>query len=494
MSSSLMKQKQKLDEYRNAPKHMDEFKRLDGAHILVFPFPAQGHMLPLLDLTHRLAKNGLTITIVVTPKNLPILNPLLSSFSNIQPLVFTFPPHPSLPEGVENVRDIGNHGNLPIINSLAKLQDPIIHWFNSHSNPPVAIISDFFLGWTHHLANKLRIPRIGFFSSGAFLTSTLDYVCNHMSLIRSRSQELITFHDLPNSPTFPWEHLPSIARFYKESDPEWELVLDGLIVNASSWGCVVNTFDALESPYMEYLTKITGHGRVFAVGPVSLLPDPDPTKSGIGFGCDVLSWLDDKPDGSVVYVCFGSQKFLTTEQMEALEIGLEESGIRYVWVVKPEQCGPVGTGSGRGIVIKGWAPQVSILSHPAVGGFLSHCGWNSVLEAIVAGVMILAWPMEADQYVNAKLLVEDHGAAVRVCEGNDTIPDATELARIIAESMSGEKSDKKIKAEELKYKAIQAVKDGGTSSMDLDRFISELCNIGPKMNVADAISVLEISN
>lgn len=301
-----------------------------------------------------------------------------------------------------------------------------------------------------------------------------------MTLVRS--QKVTIFHDLPNSPSFPWEHLPSIARFYKESDPEWEVVLDGLIVNGSSWGWVINTFDALESRYMEYLTKITGHDRVFGVGPVSLLGGPDPTSRGqseSGLGCDVLTWLDDKPDGSVVYVCFGSQKFLTADQMEALAIGLEQSWVHYVWVVKPEQGDPVRTGSGRGMVIKGWAPQVSILSHRAVGGFLSHCGWNSVLEAIVGGVIILAWPMEADQYVNAKLLVEDHGVAVRVCEGKDSVPDSTELARIIAESMSGEKIEK-IKAKELKEKGIEAVKDGGTSLMELDRLIRELFKFGQK--------------
>ncbi|KAI3717587.1 hypothetical protein L1987_69303 [Smallanthus sonchifolius] len=414
-------------------------------------------MLPLLDLTHHLATHGLTITILVTPKNLSILNPLLSSSSsssssnnNIQPLVFPFPPHPSLPSGVENVKDIGNHGNVPIINSLAKLQDPIIQWFNSHPNPPVAILSDFFLGWTHHLANKLRIPRICFFSSGAFLTAVLDYGCRNISSFRSHHTTI--FHGLPNSPSFSWEHIPTLLRVYKESDPELEAIIDGHVSNASSWGWVVNTFDELEGPYMEYLTTLTGHGRVFDVGPVSLLSGSDPMTRGRlepGSEFDVLRWLDGRGDGSVVYVCFGSQKFLACDQMEALGIGLEDSGISYVWVVKSEQGGLVPAGSGRGVVIKGWAPQVAILSHRAVGGFLSHCGWNSVLESILGGVMILAWPMEADQYVNARLLVEDHGVAVRVCEGPNTVPNSAQLARIIAESMSGDKVEK-LKAKEMK--------------------------------------------
>ncbi|XP_024995114.1 UDP-glycosyltransferase 89A2-like [Cynara cardunculus var. scolymus] len=460
---------------------MSSFK--NGAHILVFPFPAQGHMLPLLDLTRHLANHGLTITILVTPKNLSILTPLLSSSSNIQSLVFPFPPHPSLPSAVENVKDIGNHGNLPIINSLANLQDPIIHWFHSHPNPPVAIIADFFLGWTHYLAGKLGIPKITFFSSGAFLTAVLDHVCHHMTLVCS--QEVTIFQDLPNSPSFPRDQLPSLARFYKESDPEWDLVLDGHMMNASSWGWVVNTFDALESRYMEYLTEKIGHGRVFGVGPVSLLGGSDfmtRGQSGSESGSDVVKWLDGKPEGSVLYVCFGSQVFLTNDQIEALAIGLEQSGVYFVWVMKPESVDPAGMGSGRGMVIKGWAPQVSILSHQAVGGFLSHCGWNSVLEAIVAGVMILAWPMEADQYVNARLLVEEHGVAVRVCEGRNSVPDSAELAHTIAESMSVDNTEM-LKAKELKGKAIEAVKEGGRSSRELGRLVKELSNFQPKMNV-----------
>ncbi|KAK9064688.1 hypothetical protein SSX86_016070 [Deinandra increscens subsp. villosa] len=453
-----------------------------NSHILVFPFPAQGHIIPLLDLTHHLATHGLTITILVTPKNLPILNPLLSSSPNIHPLVLPFPPHPSLPSGVENVKDIGNHGNLPIINSLSKLHDPIIQWFESHDNPPVAMISDFFLGWTHHLAKKLGIQSFCFFSSGAFLTAVIEYGCRNISWIRSQNNNMIVLHDLPNSPTFSWEHLPTLIRAYKESDPEWEFVLDGHIANASCSGWVVNTFDALESRYMEYLTKLLGDGRVFGVGPVSLLSGSDPMTRGQsepGSELDVVRWLDGRLDGSVVYVCFGSQKFLTSDQMEGLANGLEDSGVHYVLVVKQEQGGLSRVGSGRGFVIKGWAPQVAILSHRAVGGFLSHCGWNSVLESILAGVMILAWPMEADQYVNARLLVEDHGVAVRVCEGPNTVPDSAELARKIAESMRGDKSEK-LKAKEMKNKAIEALKEGGGSSMELDRFVKELSNLGHK--------------
>ncbi|KAF5449468.1 hypothetical protein F2P56_029909 [Juglans regia] len=458
-------------------------------HILVFPYPAQGHMLPLLDLTHQLSLRGLSITILVTPKNLPTLAPLLSAHPSIHTLILPFPPHPKLPPGVENVRDIGIAGNLPIIGALGMLYDPLLRWFQSHPSPPVAILSDFFLGWTLRLAQQLRIPRIAFFSSGSFLASVIDYCWRNVRTVPSLS--IVHFPDLPRSPSFKQEHLPSVFRSYRESKPETEFVKDGMLANTSSWGCIFNSFEDLEGQHLDHLRTVMGHPRVFGVGPLSLRgvndradrgnPNPDSDTH-------TLTWLDGCSDGSVLYVCFGSQKLLNKQQMEALASGLEKSGTRFVWVVKAgtieqeaDGYGVVPDGfekgvAGRGLIIKGWAAQVKILSHRAVGGFLSHCGWNSVLEGIVGGAMILGWPMEADQYVNARILVEDMGVAVRACEGVDSVPDPAELGRVIAEAMSGD-STEKARARVLREKAFKAVGDGGSSSRDFDRLVKELSQL-----------------
>ncbi|GLT77097.1 hypothetical protein SLA2020_487140 [Shorea laevis] len=460
-------------------------------HVLVFPYPAQGHMLPLLDLTHQLSLHNLTITVVITPKNLPFLSPLLSSHPSITPLVLPFPSHPSIPAGVEHVKDLGNTGNLPIMVSLRKLQDPLVQWFASHPNPPVAIISDFFLGWTQHLAGELNIPRITFYSSGAFLVSVNLYLFSDAEKFKPLKE--VEFGTLPGAPVFKEEHLPSIFRFHRLSDPAWELVLDGMIANRRSWGSVFNSFDALEGKYLKHLSKEMGHDRVFGLGPLSLTGLDSSARGNADSNPNhrVLTWLDGCPDGSVVYVCFGSQKLLSREQMAALASGLEKSGTRFVWVVKKGTTQQTESGygavpdgfeeriAGRGLILKGWAPQVLILSHKAVGGFLSHCGWNSVLEAIVGGLMILAWPMEADQFVNARLLVEDMGVAVRVCEGTDSVPDSEELGRVIGESMKAG-GEAKMKAKDLRQEAFAAVATGGSSTRDLDRLVKELGQLKSK--------------
>lgn len=446
-------------------------------------------MLPLLDLTHQLAlQSTFTITIIVTPKNLPILTPLLSTHPNtIKTLIFPFPSHPKIPSDVENLREIGNPGNYPFINALSNLQNPIIQWFNIHHNPPVALISDFFLGWTQQLATQLNIPRIAFYSSGAFLTAVINRCWRNPLFFQS--QEVVEFNEIHGTPSFKRDHLPSLFRRYVESDPESEFVKESFISNDESWGFVINTFSALEGGYLDNIEGQFGNRRLFAVGPLGY----DRVGSDLEDGSDVLRWLDRwDEDGSVLYVCFGSQKLMRRDQMEALAFGLERSGIRFVWVVKvpstveqiEEGYGLVPEGfedwvSGRGIVVKGWVPQIAILGHRVVGGFLSHCGWNSVLEAVVAGVGILGWPMEADQFVNAKLLVEDMGVAVRVCEGMDTVPDPNKLGRVISSIMSGDSPQKK-RAKLMKEEALRAVSKDGVSSKELNELVHALQQLGVK--------------
>ncbi|KDP31414.1 hypothetical protein JCGZ_11790 [Jatropha curcas] len=459
-------------------------------HILVFPYPAQGHTLPLLDVTHQLACRNFTITIITTPKNLPTLSPLLSTHPQIQTLTLNFPSHHLLPAGVENVKELGNAGNFPIMVALSKLYDPIIQWFRSHSNPPVALISDSFLGWTMHLANDMQIPRFVFWCTGAFLASVLDHCWNHLETVKSL--DVVDFVDLPRTPSFKAEHLPSVIQLYRDSDPDWRIVQEGMVANSLSYGYIFNSFDAVDSEYFGFLKRKMGHERVYGVGPLCLL-GPDHSSRGnpdLNSIAHVFDWLNGCPDGSVLYVSFGSQKLMSKRQMEALASGLEKSMARFIWVVKTGTTQQMGNGygvvpdgfeervAGRGIVMRGWAPQAMLLSHRAIGGFLSHCGWNSVQEAIANGVLILAWPMEADQFVNERLLVDYLGVAVRVCMGADSVPDSEELGKVIGESMNGVvREQEKMRAKELKSKAIEGVKNGGKSLGDLDALVNEIMQI-----------------
>ncbi|PON64035.1 UDP-glucuronosyl/UDP-glucosyltransferase [Parasponia andersonii] len=307
---------------------------------------------------------------------------------------------------------------------------------------------------------------------------------------RQDPNDVVPFPEIPNSPKYPWWQLSPLYRSYVEGDPDSEFVRDGFVANRASWGLAVNSFGEMEGAYLEHLRRDSGHDRVWAVGPVPPLADDlsGPTKRGGSSSISVehiSSWLDKCGDHKVVYVCFGSQAVLHNAQMEELAKGLEKSGVHFVWSVKAPtgvdvegDYGRVPLGfedrvAGRGLVIRGWAPQVLILNHRAVGAFLTHCGWNSVLEAVAAGVPMLAWPLGADQFANATLLVDQLKVATTVCGGKSAVPDSAKLARVLAESV-GENQVVRQRVAQLCHAALEATKEGGGSTKDLESLIGLL--------------------
>ncbi|KAH7528915.1 hypothetical protein FEM48_Zijuj05G0128400 [Ziziphus jujuba var. spinosa] len=244
-------------------------------HVLVCPYPSSGHIIPLIDLTRRLLTRGLTVTFVVTPTNLPLLQPLLSSHppSSLQPLVL------SIPETTIST----SHRLLSIIRATREHHFPaLLDWFRSHPSPPVAIISDFFLGWTHHFAGEIGIKRLIFSPSGAISHCVSFSLWQDLPKIDNPDDvnSPISFPNVPNCPVYPWWQLNSVYRSGKEGDPDWELYRSINQANKASWGAVLNSFADLEGVYLEHLKKEMGHDRVWAVGP--LLPPSDDDDDDVG--------------------------------------------------------------------------------------------------------------------------------------------------------------------------------------------------------------------
>uniref|UniRef100_A0A453A7S1 Uncharacterized protein n=1 Tax=Aegilops tauschii subsp. strangulata TaxID=200361 RepID=A0A453A7S1_AEGTS len=137
----------------------------------------------------------------------------------------------------------------------------------------------------------------------------------------------------------------------------------------------------------------------------------------------VTEWLDAMCTGSVVYASFGSLVRVLHEQLYEVGHGLEDSGRPFLWVVKESEVAASpevlewlpaleARTAGRGLVVRGWAPQLAILSHRAVGAFVTHCGWNSLLESVAHGVPVVTWPHLADQFLNERLAVDVLGVGV----------------------------------------------------------------------------------
>ncbi|KAI3686577.1 hypothetical protein L1987_80257 [Smallanthus sonchifolius] len=277
---------------------------------------------------------------------------------------------------------------------------------------------------------------------------------------------LISFPEIPSSPEFPWWHLPPASRSYKKGDHDFESFRMTMLANMKSWGIVYNTFEGLEGVYIDHMKKQIGHDRVWAVGP--LLPDKHGPMASARTGSSEAPPDDLRASKTAT---------LSEGQMSALVGALKLSKVGYIISMKASDSSSFeeDVAAGQGFVVKGWAPQLAILEHRAVGSYLTHCGWNSILEGIASGVMMLAWPMGADQFANATLLVDELGVGKRVCEGGpEIVPDSNELARLLDESLSGDLPER-VKVKELRDGAMKAVKEG--TSRDLDMFVKIVCEV-----------------
>ncbi|EXC24802.1 Hydroquinone glucosyltransferase [Morus notabilis] len=179
---------------------------------------------------------------------------------------------------------------------------------------------------------------------------------------------------------------------------------------------------------------------------------------------ECLKWLDGQPSGSVLFVSFGSGGTLSFRQMNELALGLEMSGQRFLWVVRspndkvsngsffslrndndPFAFLPNGfleTTKARGLVVTSWAPQAQVLAHISTGGLLTHCGWNSTLESVVHGVPLIAWPLYAEQKMNAVLLTESAQIALRPNVNDENgLVGRGEIAQIVKSLMEGEEGN-----------------------------------------------------
>jgi hydroquinone glucosyltransferase len=268
------------------------------------------------------------------------------------------------------------------------------------------------------------------------------------------------------------------------NDDAYKLLLHNTKRYKEAKGILVNSFVDLESNAIKALQEpAPDKPTVYPIGPLV-----NTSSSNVNledkFGC--LSWLDNQPFGSVLYISFGSGGTLTCEQFNELAIGLAESGKRFIWVIRspseivsssyfnphsetdPFSFLPIGfldRTKEKGLVVPSWAPQVQILAHPSTCGFLTHCGWNSTLESIVNGVPLIAWPLFAEQKMNTLLLVEDVGAALRIHAGEDGIVRREEVVRVVKALMEGEEG-KAIgnKVKELKEGVVRVLGDDGLSS------------------------------
>lgn len=198
---------------------------------------------------------------------------------------------------------------------------------------------------------------------------------------------------------------------------------------------------------------------------------------------ECMNWMDNKPKGSIVYVSFGSFSTLNEEQMEEVAFGLQESGCHFLWVVRATEEGKIPKGfaferntnyAGKGLVVK-WCSQLKVLEHEAIGCFVTHCGWNSTLEALCLGVPMIAMPQWTDQTTNAKLIQDTWKVGLRVPTDDKGVFRRKDLRHAIVEIMEGEIGiGIKRNAIQWKTSAAKAVDEGGSSHLNVGEFVNSL--------------------
>nr|GEW82095.1 UDP-glycosyltransferase 90A1-like [Tanacetum cinerariifolium] len=451
-------------------------------HFVLFPFMSKGHTIPLLHLASLLIKRNILVTIFTTKANRPFVSQFLEKCQHgfISIIELPFPSKvEGIPQGIESTDKLPSMSLFRPFAIATKLIQPHFEQALSNLADATCIVSDGFLSWTLASANKFRIPRLSFYGMNSYADAvSREIAANQLLSGPETDDELITV------PKFPWIKVSRNdfdAPFNKRdpTGPHMDFVIECVIASANSYGMITNSFHELEPIFLDYMNR-EAKPKAWCVGPLCLAESPTITDQKPRW----MKWLDQKKDEgySVLYIAFGSQAQITTQQMEAIAEGLEESEVNFVWVVRKSETSvlnELGEKVGeRGLIVTEWVDQRDILKHESVKGFLSHCGWNSVLESICSEVPILAWPMMAEQPLNARMVVEEIkiGLRVETCDGSvKGFVKSEGLKKMIKELMEGEKGKEvRKKVKEVGAAAKKAMAEGGSSWRTLNELIDEL--------------------
>ncbi|XP_074587852.1 UDP-glycosyltransferase 73C1-like [Curcuma longa] len=477
-------------------------ERPPASHFALVPLLTQGHIIPMLDLAHQLALRGVLVSFITTPLNASrIRHTIDQAEARRLPIRFVelpFPVHEAgLPVGCENFDTLPKTDMYMTFNEACSklLAPPLELYLEQHRSD--LIVSDFCQPWTRGIAERLGVPRLIFYSM-----CCLALLCTHNIWVHKMLERAGDENEPFAVPGLPEEHVievtkaqapgffpgPAFAQMDKDVR-EAEFTADGVIFN---------TIYDLEPSYVSGYEKAMGK-KIWTVGPLLSHSQSvaDLATRGRKASIDTercLAWLDAMMPRSVIYVSFGSLTRVAPTQMMEIGLGLEASGHPFIWVIRSkEDCSPEVeewlTGgfearvSSRALLIRGWAPQAVILTHPAVGGVMTHCGWNTILETITAGLPMISWPHFSDQFFNERLIVQvlKVGVAIGVKVPNyiigmddiETLVKREQVEERVRTLMGGgpEGEERRKRAAELAEIAKAAMEEGGSSHSNFTQLI-----------------------
>ncbi|KAL5581584.1 hypothetical protein UlMin_014026 [Ulmus minor] len=456
---------------------------------LVFvPLPGIGHLVSAVEFAKALLNHDERFSVTILRFNYPFqltldsntLHSLSSSHAQIQFLEVPEPRHPPPLELLSKSREAFH--SLYIESNKPEVKEVIVNHVSTRPVKLAGVVLDMFCSSMDDVAKELQVPSYVFFASGAgFLGFMLYLHTRHEKggTVFENSDPDSDIASYTNS--VPAKVLPNLA-FSKEGG-YISFVKHSQRFKKTN-GIIVNTVLELESHAVgSLLDGVTP--PVYTVGPVIDLEGKSQLRSSENQRDKIMTWLDNQPPRSVVFLCFGSYGTFSGPQLREIAIGLEKSGQRFLWSVrktpsKNEYGVPstefenFGDSFPEGFLertkelglICAWAPQVEVLAHKAIGGFVSHCGWNSILESLWFGVPIVTWPLYAEQQLNAFQMVGDMGLALELRldsrkDGGEIVMGG-EIEKAVRSVVDGD-CDIRRRVEEMSGICKRAVEDGGSS-------------------------------
>ncbi|MED6132516.1 hypothetical protein PIB30_019847 [Stylosanthes scabra] len=462
--------------------------------IALYAAPGIGHIVSMVQLAKHLTLRHYHITILLTTGFLdhPSIDAYIHHISTSNPSIsFHRFPHPDPAPTATATLSLPARAFQFIRNNVPNVSSALTHI--SKTSTIKAFVIDLFCTSAMDAASCMGIPVYYFFTSGAAMLSLYTY----FPVIHEQTEK--SLKDLKVELRVPgmtaavkaWEMPEPLL---DREDPCYGEMVYFCSELPRSSGILVNTFRELEVNAVKAIEEglcfpdQKQRPPVYYMGPFIA----DPTHHQSPQEC--LSWLDKQPTKSVVYLCFGSRGSFSVEQLREIAQALEQSGQRFLWVVKSPPLRPgtnqlladhhhfdpisvLPTGFAhrtkhRGMVLASWAPQVEVLTRESVGAFVTHCGWNSVLEAVVAGVPMIAWPLYAEQHVNRNVLVEDMKVAVAVDQRGGLVS-AVELEKLVRMVMESDDRGKDLRdrISKMKDMASAALSENGSSSSSLANLV-----------------------
>ncbi|XP_008230872.1 PREDICTED: UDP-glycosyltransferase 83A1-like [Prunus mume] len=442
---------------------------MSNPHILAVPLPAQGHVIPLMELSQCLVNHGFTVTFVNTDYNHKrVVNALAADESQLSDRIRLV----SLPDGLEPWEarhEVGKFCEATQRVMPGKLEELIEKINQGEGDKVTCVIADESARWALEVAEKLNIRRVAFFPASAASLALQFSIPKliHQGIINddgtvSRSQMIQLAPDMPTMKTteFLWACMGDLT--------EQKIVFQLMVRNNKA--AKLAEWIVCNSAYELEPAAFTMAPEILPIGP--LLASSRLGNSACYFwpqDSTCLQWLDQQPPCSVIYVAFGSTTVFDQTQFQELALALELSQRSFLWVVRPDitdkTSDPYPEGyqdrvASCGLMV-GWAPQQKVLAHPSIACFLSHCGWNSTIEGLSNGVPFLCWPYFCDQFLNESYICDVWKVGLKLKKNENGIIPQGEIKSKVEQLLGDENF--KARASKLKEMGMTSVQEGGQS-------------------------------